>query len=142
MDKVIAGSGIDAVIYRVSQKANISEQAATVAVDEVLTAVKDRLPPAMAAKLVTVVAGEDAFSSWNNIGDKLRAAQSIGKNLSTDGIAELSQRIKQGAVHSGQLSKQYAARVADKVTTWWGKLRARRKKTRTKRGVNDAARHD
>ncbi len=142
MDKVIAGSGIDAVIYRVSQKADIPEEAATVAVDEVLTAVKDRLPPAMAAKLVTVVAGEDTFSRWNNIGDKLRATQSIGKNLSKDGIAEMSQRVKKRAVDAGQLSKQYATKAADKVTTLWGMLRAQLKKFGTKRGASDSAGDD
>ncbi len=61
MDPVIADSGIDAVICRVARKADISEQAATVAVDEVLTAVKQNLPPRMACRLVEVVAGESEF---------------------------------------------------------------------------------
>ncbi len=126
MDKAIAGSGIDAVIYRVAKKAGISEHAATVAVDEALTAVKDRLPPAMAAKLVTVVAGEDTFSSWNNIGDKLHAARSMGKSLSQHGIAELSRRIIKHTSHTIQLLKPYTARAAAKATALWNTLRARR----------------
>ena len=52
------GYGLDALISRVSAKAGISEDAATRAVDVVLTAVKAKLPPAMAKKLVRVVAGE------------------------------------------------------------------------------------
>lgn len=142
MDKVIAGSGIDAVIHRVSQKANISEDAATVAVDEVLTVVKDKLPPAMAAKLVIVVAGEETFRRWNNIGDKLRAAQSTGKNLSKHGIIALSQYAKQGAAHAGRFSKRYAAKIADGVTAASGMLRARLKKTGTRRGTDDSAHRD
>ncbi len=63
MDEAIADSGIDAVIDRVARKAGISEQAATTAVDEVLTAVKQKLPPTIAHKLVEVVAGEAEFQS-------------------------------------------------------------------------------
>ena len=60
---VPANKGLDALIARVADKAQISEEAATRAVDIVLTAVKDRLPPQMANKLIEVLAGEDDFGS-------------------------------------------------------------------------------
>ena len=142
MDKIIAGSGIDAVIDRVSRKAGISEDAATIAVDEVLTAVKDTLPSAMAAKLVTVVAGEETFSSWSNVGDKLRAARSMGKNLSKVGIAELSQRVKTGTAHTGQRSKKYVGSAAATLRKLWETLRARVKKPKAVHGERGSAGHD
>ncbi len=128
MDRVIAGSGIDAVIYRVSKKAGISEEAATAAVDEVLTAVKDRLPPAMAAKLVKVVAGEDTFSNWRNMSDKLRNARAMGNKLSRSGMVALSDHARKIAVHAGELTKGFAARAAEQLAAWWHALRAQLKK--------------
>lgn len=53
--------GLDALITRVAVKAGISEEAATRAVDIVLTAVKAKLPPPMAKNLVPVIAGEASF---------------------------------------------------------------------------------
>ena len=50
-----------ALIARVSAKAGISEEAATCAVDVVLTAVKAKLPQPMAKNLVPVIAGEASF---------------------------------------------------------------------------------
>ena len=61
--RVPAGKGLDLLIARVADKAQISEEAAARAVDIVLTAVKDKLPPQMARKLIEVVAGEDDFGS-------------------------------------------------------------------------------
>ena len=60
---VPADKGLDILIARVADKARISEEAATKAVDIVLTAVKEKLPPQMAQKLVEVVAGEDDYGS-------------------------------------------------------------------------------
>jgi hypothetical protein len=60
---VPAEKGLDNLIERVADKAQISEEAAARAVDVVLTAVKGKLPPQMAEKLVAVVAGEDDFGS-------------------------------------------------------------------------------
>ncbi len=53
--------GLDALIARVAVKAGITEEAATCAVDIVLTAVKAKLPPPMAKNLVPVIAGEASF---------------------------------------------------------------------------------
>lgn len=53
--------GLDALIARVAAKAGISEEAATRAVDIVLTAVKIKLPQPMAKNLVPVIAGEASF---------------------------------------------------------------------------------
>jgi hypothetical protein len=58
---VPTGKGLDTLIERVADKAGISEEAAARTLDVVLTAVKGRLPPHMAEKLVAVVAGEDDF---------------------------------------------------------------------------------
>jgi uncharacterized protein (DUF2267 family) len=55
--------GLDALISRVAAKADISEEAATRAVDIVLTAVKARLPQPMARKLIQVVAGEESYDT-------------------------------------------------------------------------------
>ncbi len=55
--------GLDALIARVAAKADISEEAATRAVDIVLTAVKARLPQPMAKRLVPVIAGEASFDN-------------------------------------------------------------------------------
>lgn len=60
---VPAEKGLDVLIARVADKAQISKEAAARAVDVVLTAVKDKLPPQMAGKLIEVVAGEDDFGS-------------------------------------------------------------------------------
>lgn len=60
---VPAEKGLDALIARVAAKAQIPETGAAQAVDIVLTAVKDKLPPQMAGKLIAVMAGEDDFGS-------------------------------------------------------------------------------
>ena len=55
--------GMDKLISRVALKAAITEEAASIAVDIVVAAVKEKLPPPMAEKLVQVLAGEDDYSS-------------------------------------------------------------------------------
>ena len=61
--RIPAEKGLDVLIARVADKAQISEEAAARAVDVVLTAVKDKLPSQMAQRLIQVVAGEDDFGS-------------------------------------------------------------------------------
>lgn len=61
--RVPADGGLNALIARVAAKAGITEDAAAQVVDIVLTAVKDRLPPQMASKLIEVMAGEDDYDS-------------------------------------------------------------------------------
>lgn len=61
--RVPAEGGLKALIARVAAIAQISEEAAAQVVDIVLTAVKERLPPQMAAKLIEVMAGEDDYGS-------------------------------------------------------------------------------
>lgn len=61
--RVPAERGLNELISRVAAKAQISEEAAARVVDIVLTAVKDKLPPQMAGKLIEVMAGEDDFGS-------------------------------------------------------------------------------
>lgn len=54
---------LDALIARVAAKVQIPEESAAQVVDIVLTAVKGKLPPQMAGKLIAVMAGEDDFDS-------------------------------------------------------------------------------
>jgi hypothetical protein len=92
------GYGIDAVIAKVVRKADISEKAAAHAVDIVLTAVKHKLPPPMAAKLVRVVAGEDCYDTV------------LERSRKT--IARVPQRLRSG----WQTARQCA--VASAVESW------------------------
>jgi hypothetical protein len=87
--------GIDALIEAVVKKANISEEAATQAVDTVLTAVKAKLPEPMAAKLVRVMAGEDSYdTSVGRVTKKITQVTDGARSSSVRMYKETGEKVK------------------------------------------------
>ncbi len=126
MDELIADCGIDALIYRVSQKAGISDAAASVAVDEVLTTVKEAMPSSMAGRLVKVVAGEERFDDWpSRLERAYRWCRSTAERLAEHAAAQLTRRAEHTAVKSAAPITARLTGIGRGLRQQWSRLSSR-----------------